>query len=114
MSHDAPAIAPGLRDTIPGTHRRALEKVFQHPLTHNLTLREVTHLFETIGSAEHQHNGDVLLRVGGEHLSLKPTRGKDLDATEVMDLRHLLVRGGWSDNKPAQAIHAEPEPIPES
>jgi hypothetical protein len=28
---------------------------------------------------------------------LKPARGKDLDATEIMDVRHLLVTAGWSD-----------------
>lgn len=55
------------------------------------------HLFETIGTAEHQHNGDLMLRIGDDHLSLKRTRGKDLAATEVMDVRHLLVRAGWSD-----------------
>jgi hypothetical protein len=102
MSHDAPVICQGIGDNISGTHHRALEKAFQHPLTHNLTWREVTHLFETIGSAEHQHNGDLMLRIGSDYLSLKPTHGKDLGATEVMDVRHLLVRAGWSNKATEQ------------
>ncbi len=101
MPHDAPVIDQDIGDSISGTHRRALEKVFQHPLTHNLTWRAVTHLFETIGTAEHRHNGDLMLGIGSEHLSVKPARGKDLGATEVMDVRHLLVRAGWS-SKPAE------------
>jgi len=77
-------------------HQRVLERVFQHPLSHNLDWREVSGLLAAIGTADHQHNGDLMLRVGEEHLSMKPPQGKDLDATEVMDLRHLLTRSGWT------------------
>jgi hypothetical protein len=97
MSHDAPTIDRALAKGISGTHRAAVEKVFQHPLSHNLTWRELTNLLETIGSAEPRPNGNLMLRIGGEQLLLKPARGKDLDATVIMDVRHLLVRAGWSD-----------------
>jgi hypothetical protein len=96
MSHHAPAIDPDLADRVSATHHRALEKVFQHPLSHNLSRREATRLFETIGTVEHRHNGDIVLRVAGEQLFLKPAHGKDLDSTEVMDLRHLLIRAGYA------------------
>jgi len=112
MSHEAPTIDRALAQGISGTHRAALEKVFQHPLAHNLTWRELTNLFETIGSAEQRHNGDLRLRIGGEQLSLKPARGKDLDASEIMDVRHLLVRAGWSD-KGAEPITLTPAPTPD-
>ena len=95
MSHDAPA-ALDLATGLSGNHRWTLMRVFQHPLSHNLSWREVTRLFESIGTAEHQHNGDLVFRIGNEHLSIKSPQGKDLDATEVMDLRHLLLRAGWS------------------
>lgn len=108
MTHDAPMIDHNLADGISGTHLRALEKVFQHPLTHNLTPREVKHLFEAIGTAEDQHNGDLMLRIGDEHLLLKPGRGEDLDATEVMSVRHLLVRAGWSDKAIEPATQVAP------
>lgn len=108
MTHDAPMIDHDLADGISGTHLRAPEKVFQHPLTHNLTLREVKHLFEAIGTAEVQHNSDLMLRIGDEHLSLKAGRGKDLDATEVMSVRHLLVRAGYSDKAIEPATQAAP------
>lgn len=106
MSHDAPVIDQMVGDSISGTLHRALEKLFQHPLTHNLTWREVTHLFEAIGTAEHQHNGDLTLRIGNDHLSLEPTHGKDLGATEVMDVRHLLVRAGWSNKATEQGTQS--------
>jgi hypothetical protein len=97
MSHDAPTIDRALAQGISGKRQAALGKVFQHPLSHNLTWRELTHLFKMIGSVEPRPNGDLMLRIGGEQLSLKPARSKDLDATEIMDVRHLLVRAGWSD-----------------
>lgn len=112
MSHDAPTIDRALAKGISGTHRAALEKVFQHPLSHNLTWRELTKLFETIGSAERRPNGDLMLRIDSEQLSLKPARSKDLDATEILDVRHLLVRAGWSD-KGTEPITPAPAPTPD-
>jgi hypothetical protein len=100
MSKDAFAIDPDHAGSLSGTHLHALEKVFQHPLSHNLSWREVNKLFATIGSVEHRHNGDRVLNVGGEKLILEPEKGKDLDATDVMDIRHLLARAGWAA-KPA-------------
>lgn len=96
MSHDAPTIDRELADSVSGTHRRALEKIFQHPLTHNLSWREVTSLFETIGIAEHRHNGELVLGMGDGQIFMKPAHGKDLAATEVMDVRRLLVRAGFA------------------
>jgi hypothetical protein len=96
MSHHAPAIDAHQAEGLSGTHLRALEKVFQHPLTHNLTWREVNKLFGTIGTVEHRHNGDRVLHLGEQELVLPSENGKDLEATEVMDVRHLLIRAGWA------------------
>jgi hypothetical protein len=96
MSHDAPAIDFDHADALSGTHLRALEKVFQHPLSHNLSWREVNKLFATIGSVEQRHNGDRVLHIGSEQLILHSENGKDLNASEVMDLRHLLTSAGWA------------------
>jgi hypothetical protein len=95
MSHDALA-ALDLATGLSGNHRSTLMRLFQHPLSHNLSWREVTRLFASIGAAENQHNGDLVFQIGNEHLSIKSPHGKDLGATEVMDLRHLLLRAGWS------------------
>jgi hypothetical protein len=112
MPHDAPIIDPDRADGLSGTHRRTLEKLFQHPLTHNLSWREVTSLCQAIGTAEHRHNGDLLLGIGEEQLVQKPAHRKDLDASEVMDLRHLLIRAGWaakSSDQATPAASAEPD-----
>jgi hypothetical protein len=95
MSHDAPT-ALDLAAGLSGSHRWSLACIFQHPLSHNLSWREVLGLVATIGSAEHQSNGDVIVRLGKESFSMKPSQAKHLEATEVMDLRSLFLRAGWS------------------
>lgn len=77
-------------------HQRILAKIFQHPLTHGLTWRDLTLLLAAIGSAETRPNGILTLRLSDKQLSLKPARGKDLSSAELFDVRHLLVRAGWS------------------
>lgn len=108
MSHATPTLDRDQTHAISGTHHQALGKVFQHPLNHNLTWRELTHLFEAIGVAEQRPGGDLVLRVGDQQLSLKPARGKDLAASDVMDVRHLLVRAGWSDQGVAPVASQAP------
>lgn len=84
--------------------RRTLDRIFQHPLTHNLDWREVVALLKSIGTADERHNGEVDLAVGSERLAMKKPHGKDVGADTVIDLRHLLERAGWSpDEAPALA-----------
>lgn len=90
-----------LADGLDGSDLRTLKHVFQHRLSHNLSLRMVTGLFDTIGNTEAQLNGDIHFHLGDEALTLKRPRGMDLTATEVMELRHLLTRHGWSPDAPA-------------
>jgi len=111
MSHDAPA-ALDLAAGLSRNHRWALARIFQHPLSHNLSWRDVLDLVATIGSAEHQHNGDVILHLGKESLSMKPSQAKDLEAAEVMDLRSLFLRAGWSPDgidPTVRTTHANPD-----
>jgi len=65
-------------------------------LSHNLSWREVQGLFETIGTVEPGHNGDLFLKLGTEQQLFTPPHDKDLLAEDVMALRHLLIRAGWS------------------
>ena len=94
--HQTPTTAADLR----GSDQRTLTQLFQHPLTHNLSLRAVTGLFDAIGSATVQHNGDLHFQLGDDALTMQRPHDKDLSASEVMNLRHLLERKGWSPNGP--------------
>lgn len=84
--------------------RTVLARIFQHPLTHNLSWREALAFFTAIGTVEHGHNGNVVVRLGSEHQLFSPGYDKDMSPEEVMALRHVLTRAGWASD--AAPIHA--------
>jgi hypothetical protein len=92
-------------------HRRTLDAIFQHPLSHNLSWRAVVSLFDAIGGADEKHDGAFLFRLGDAHLWMKTPHTKDLTGDEVIDLRHFIVRSGWSpDAAPSQQDRRPSEP----
>ena len=95
MPHDAASLSHANPD-LNVTERRVLDRIFQHPLSHNLSWREVSELFRAVGEVNHAHNGNLVLRLGTHHLTFEPAQGKDLAAHEVMALRHFLTQSGWS------------------
>ena len=95
MSH-AHTANPDAASAVTVAEARVLARIFQHPLSHNLSWRETLALIQAIGEVEHAHNGDVVLKLGGEHQAFKPTRDKDLAADDLMTLRHFMTRAGWA------------------
>ncbi len=96
-------------DALSTRDNRTLTRIYQHPLSHNLELRDVTALFDAIGQAEPLHNGEIRLSVGYEALTLVRPHSKDLTADEVILLRHFLDRTGWSPNAPQTVEEAAPD-----
>ena len=76
-----------------GSHLRTYERIFQHPVSHNLEWRDVHTLFRSIGRVEEEHNGNLKVMRNGQTLVLHPASGKDVAETaELMALRHFLER----------------------
>jgi hypothetical protein len=84
--------------------QRTLDRIYQHPITHNLEFRDVTALFDSIGAAAPQHNGDIRLRVGDQTLTLKSPHPKDIGVDEVILIRHLLDQTSWSPKAAVGAV----------
>lgn len=82
--------------TLSRVSRRTIAALYQHPLTHNLEWSRVVALFEKLGSVEQKSHDAVAFRIGDEHHELIKPHGKDLAAADVMTLRHMLSRAGWS------------------
>lgn len=86
-------------DTVPFAltvaESRIMARIFQHPISHNLSWRETEALFDSIGAVDHAHNGDLVLVLAGEHQSFRPAQGSDLTPDDIMALRHFLARAGW-------------------
>jgi hypothetical protein len=101
--------APTGRTAIHGSHLRTLEALFRHPTAHNLEWMDVVALIEKIGVVHQKSDNKFSLEVDGEHLLMHKPHTKDLTSSEVVDLRHFLMRVGWSPESPSQAP-ARPEP----
>ena len=75
------------------SHQRTFDRIFQHPISHNLEWRDVRALLEDMGDVSKEHNGSLKVTRNGQTLVLHPTSEKDVtEMEEVMKLRHFLER----------------------
>ena len=76
-----------------GSHLRAYDAIFQHPLSHNLRWHDVYAMLRQIGQVEEEPNGNWRITRNGQFIVLHPSHTKDVaDADELMALRHFLER----------------------
>ena len=75
-------------------HRDTLERIFTHPSSENIQWRPVLSLLEAIGAATEERNGKVKVSLGGEHVVLHSSHGKDIDQQMIVDLRRMLTNAG--------------------
>jgi hypothetical protein len=109
--HDLDAAAALAQSAaVTGVDRRTLDAIFRHPLSHNLSWREVVNLFTAVGGAEEKHNGEFAFRAGDETLAMKRPHSKDLTGPEVIDLRRFLTRAGWSPSALPSLADADAAP----
>ena len=74
-----------------GSHQRTYDRIFQHPISHNLEWRDVRSLLEKLGEVVQEHNGNLTVTRNGQSLVLHAPRTKDVaEMDEVMTLRHFL------------------------
>ena len=80
-----------------GSHQKTYERLFQHPMPHNLQWREVCSMFAAMPgaeSSEDEHGNLKVIRNGRAETFHRP-RGKDLDDTAaLMKMRHFLENSG--------------------
>jgi hypothetical protein len=76
-------------------HRATLEKIFQHPVAHNLEWNDVRSLLNAVFDVEEKHDGKITIAFEGESETLEKPKHKDVDTQEVLDVRRLLERAGF-------------------
>jgi hypothetical protein len=87
--------------TLSGSHLRTYERIFQHPISHNLEWRDVRSLFGEIGEIEEEPNGNLKITRNGHTFVLHPSGKKDIsEMDEIMAIRHFLER---SDSEAAKS-----------
>jgi hypothetical protein len=76
-------------------HRDTLNKVLEHPVSHNIEWGAVVSLLQAVGSVERAHDGRLVVTVGGETQTFQRPKDKDIDAQQVVDLRRMLTNAGY-------------------
>lgn len=77
--------------SLSGSHLRTYEKIFQHPVSHNLEWRELRSLLSHMGQVTEESNGHLDVTRNGHNLVLRRAQSKDLaDIDELMAVRRFL------------------------
>jgi hypothetical protein len=93
-----------MESELSGPHKKIYDRIFQHPMAHNLQWREVWSMLSAITDAvaTEDDKGNLKVARNGQTLMLHRPRGKDLaDKKELMQVRHFLERSGVQVPPPA-------------
>jgi hypothetical protein len=85
-------------------HRTTVNKIFQHPSSHNIEWHDVLSLLTAIGSVARHRDNKVAVTVGGQTTFFDVPEGKDVDVDSIVRLRRLLTEAGFgipTDEGPA-------------
>ena len=84
-----------------GHHKVTADKIFAHPVSHNIEWHDVVSLLGHIGSVTEEANHRYMVTVGTESQTFDHPRGDDLDAQQVVDLRRMLHNAGFGPDQPS-------------
>jgi hypothetical protein len=78
--------------------RETLERIFQHPVGHNVEWRTVLSLLEAVATVKEASNGRYLVTLGTETETFEAPKHKDVDAQQIVDLRRMLKNAGYASD----------------
>ena len=77
-----------------GRHRVTVEKIFRHPVSHNIQWHDVLSLLQSVATVTAEHDGRYAVTLGSETETLDAPRHHDIDEQMVIDLRRILRSAG--------------------
>ena len=75
-------------------HRLTVQKLFGHPINHNIQWHDVCALLERFGMVHETSNGNWAVTVDADTVSFGSTRTRDLTEDQVIKVRHFLESRG--------------------
>ena len=75
-------------------HRATVEKIFNHPVGHNIQWHDVLSLLESVASVIEEPDGRYTVTLGSETETFNSPRHHDMDEQQVVDLRRMLRGAG--------------------
>jgi hypothetical protein len=78
-----------------GHHRATVEKIFNHPVSHNIQWHDVLSLLQSVALVTEEHDGRYKVTLGSESETFDAPRHHDVDEQQVIDLRRMLKAAGF-------------------
>lgn len=75
-------------------HRATVEKIFSHPVSHNVQWHDVLSLLENVATVHKEHDGRYKVTLGSETETFDVPGHADIDEQQVVDLRRMLNGAG--------------------
>lgn len=75
-------------------HRATLEKIFNHPVGHNIQWHDVLSLLQSVATVTEELHGRYTVTLGPETQTFDAPRHHDIDEQQVIDLRRMLGGAG--------------------
>ncbi len=75
-------------------HRATVEKIFNHPVSHNIQWHDVLSLLQSVATVTEEPRGRFTVTLGSETESFDAPRHHDIDEQQVIDLRRMLRSAG--------------------
>ena len=77
-----------------GHHRTTVEKIFSHPVSHNIQWHDVLSLLQSVAAVTEEQDGRYKVTVGPETETFDVPSQHDIDEQQVIDLRRMLRGAG--------------------
>jgi hypothetical protein len=75
-------------------HRATVEKIFDHPVSHNIQWHDVLSLLRSVAHVKDEVDGRYVVTLGAETETFDAPRHHDIDEQQVVDLRRMLRGAG--------------------
>jgi hypothetical protein len=79
-----------------GHHRATVERIFSHPVSHNIQWHDVLSLLEGVADVTKEKDGRYRVTLGAETETFDVARHHDLDEQQVVDVRRMLRGAGFT------------------
>jgi hypothetical protein len=81
-------------EELDGHHQATVEKIFHHPVSHNIQWHDVLSLLQSVAVVTEEHDGRYKVTLGSETETFDVPRRHDVDEQQVVDLRRMLKGAG--------------------
>ena len=75
-------------------HRATVEKIFNHPVSHNVQWHDVLSLLQSVAIVTEGDDGRYTVTLGSETETFDVPRHHDINEQQVIDLRRMLRGAG--------------------